>query len=189
MLKKSWPSTLWGQYCFFSLKWHEYNFPTTVWKEAYVLCIHKRNKNTTDPTNYQPISLTNIFFIRLWQKSISSAFTSTIDNLLYLQEIIHLSYNRKQRTSFLWTWKVFRTRLTKIFSKQCTLNVTKKQRQVNLQLTLYKKPLNQVMETTFLVLNLDRRFRWTSHCINLIGMLYTIEHPQSFQCYLVGSTV
>lgn len=102
---------------FYNRIWQEHDFPT-AWQEAYILPIRKPDKNSTDPASYRPISLTNILCKALEKiivKRLHHYFSkkncldpyqcgfrpakSTLDNLLYLQEEIHLGFNRNQHVS------------------------------------------------------------------------------------------
>lgn len=99
---------------FFNRIWQERCFPT-AWQETHILPICKPDKDATLPASYHPISLTivlckameKITVKRLhsylenekaldpYQCDFCSAI-STIDNLLYLNEEIHLGFARQQ---------------------------------------------------------------------------------------------
>lgn len=102
---------------FFNRIWKEGCFPTS-WREAYILPIHKPDKDKISPASYRPISLTSVLckamekiIVKrlhhyLESKCILDPYQlgfrparSTLDNLLHLQEEIHSGFHRKCHTT------------------------------------------------------------------------------------------
>ncbi len=115
LLKKLSHSHLAAITFFFNRIWQEHCFPA-AWREAYILPIRKPNKEATKPANYRPISLTNVLCKTIEKILVKRLHThlqdrldpyqcgfrqamSTTDNLLYLQEEIHLGFSRNRHTT------------------------------------------------------------------------------------------
>ncbi len=101
---------------FFNHIWRNHDFPSK-WREATIIPILKPGKDRTFPTNYRPISLTNILCKTL-EKIVTNRLhqylqshkildnsqcgfqpnKSTTDNLVHLTEGIELGFSRKQDT-------------------------------------------------------------------------------------------
>lgn len=101
---------------FFNHIWTKNDFPTQ-WRLAHIIPLRKPGKDATKPTNYRPISLTNVL-CKIMERIIvkrlhhelatedkmdryQSGFKpgkSTIDSLVHLSQEIQTSYAQKQHT-------------------------------------------------------------------------------------------
>lgn len=148
---------------FFNRIWQEGCFPSS-WREAFILPIHKPNKDKALPASYRPISLTSVL-CKAMEKIVVKRLhhfletkhlldpyqcgfrpaRSTQDNLIYLQEEINLGFHRKCHTTCVFF------DIEKAFDRLLPSTILKSLQEMNIAGNITKFVFNFLSNRTFCV--------------------------------------